>query len=565
MTTRRASSPPDIPGYRHQELLGTGGFADVFLYEQVGLGGRKVGVKVLLEGLRADAQQAFEREASVMAKLSNHPNIVSIFDAGMAPDGRAFLVMEYCPPPHLGTLVRTRPFPVAKALDVIIQIAGAAETAHAAGILHRDIKPANILFTEFQRPALTDFGIAASTLAGHDGRGVGVSVPWAPPEQLSADRPMAPSGDVWSLAATLYTVITGRSPFHVQGAANDSMSMGQRIVNGPLPPLRRDDVPESLENVIRVAMNKRPDQRYPTALEFARALQQIQLQLRYPMTVADVRTEQGAYRHEDDEDAGGTRFEGFVDIDPDAPSAPGQSSWPSHPSSPSASSASTSPTGSTASGASRDMTGLTMPAFDRDIASADLPPIVYHGRGSITPDGPVDFTGPAIPELDGGASPSRVPARFDEPRGPITPEPDRTAAAKKAAVGVLAAVGLTAATVGGYAFLQSRTPSTTSNATAPTGSAMPKDAVGTLVPKVTQLSAKAEGGAVVVSWTNPSPSAGDGYLYRVVDPAKPRDYVLVSEPRVTVPTEPGRTCVEVVLRRSSGRASDPVAECAVTP
>ena len=83
-------------------------------------------------------------------------------------------------------MVRSRPFPVAKALDVIIQIAGAAETAHAAGILHRDIKPANILFTEFQRPALTDFGIAASTSGGHDGRAVGVSVPWAPPEQLSA-------------------------------------------------------------------------------------------------------------------------------------------------------------------------------------------------------------------------------------------------------------------------------------------------------------------------------------------------------------------------------------------
>ena len=547
MTTRRASTPPDIPGYRFQELLGTGGFADVFLYEQVGLGGRKVGVKVLLEGLRADAQQAFEREASVMAKLSNHPNIVTIFDAGMAPDGRAFLVMEYCPPPHLGALVRSRPFPVAKALDVTIQIAGAAETAHAAGILHRDIKPANILFTEFQRPALTDFGIAASTLAGQDGRGVGVSVPWAPPEQLSADRPMAPSGDVWSLAATLYTVLTGRSPFHVHGAANDSMSMGQRIISGQLPPLRRDDVPESLENVIRVAMSKRPEQRYPTALEFARALQQIQLQLRYPMTVADVRTDQGAYRHDDDEDAGGTRYEGFVDIDPDQPSP------------------STSPTGPTASSASRDLTGLTLPALDRDSVSLDLPPIVYHGRGSVTPNGPLEFTGPDIPEVAEDSPASKPPPRFDPGHVTASAERVRGPARMKLIASVLWAVGLTGAIVGGYLVLQSRTTSTTSNTVASNSAAAPKDAVGTLVPRVTQLTARAEGGQVLVSWTNPSPSAGDGYLYRVVDPAKPRDFTVVSETHVTIPSEAGRTCVEVVLRRSSGRSSEPVAECAVTP
>ncbi len=549
MTARRLSTPPDIPGYRYRELLGTGGFADVFLYEQVGLGGRKVGVKVLLEGLRADAQQAFEREASVMAKFSNHPNIVSIFDAGMAPDGRAFLVMEYCPPPHLGAMVRSRPFPVAKALDVIIQIAGAAETAHAAGILHRDIKPANILFTEFQRPALTDFGIAASTSGGHDGRAVGVSVPWAPPEQLSADRPMLPSGDVWSLAATLSTVLTGRSPFYIQGAANDNMSMGQRIVSGQLPPLRRDDVPESLENVIRVAMNKRPDQRYPTALEFARALQQIQLQLRYPMTVADVRTEQSEYRPDDDEDAGGTRFEGFVDIDPD--------SRPSR-------SLSTSPTGPTASGSSRELTGVTLPALDPDRLPVDLPAVVQHGRGSVTPSGPADFTGPGIPEVDASPPGGAAMDGLGQHPLPDPAEPSRRVGARKVAGGLLAALALTAVTVGGYVLLQSRTPSTTQ--TGPSNSTVaPKDAVGNPVPKVTQLSAKAESGQVVISWSNPLSSPEDGYLYRVVDPAKPRDFTLTSDPQVVIPGEPGRTCVEVVLRRASGRSSDPVAECAVTP
>ena len=157
--TRTPSPPPELPGFVYVQPLGTGGFADVFLYEQQ-MPRRRVAVKVLIaERITSGAAQEFTDEANVMAMLSTHPAIVTIYQAGVAGDGRPYLVMEYCPRPNLQVRARKEPFSVAEALRVGIQVAGAVETAHRAGVLHRDIKPANILVTEYNRPALTDFGI----------------------------------------------------------------------------------------------------------------------------------------------------------------------------------------------------------------------------------------------------------------------------------------------------------------------------------------------------------------------------------------------------------------------
>ncbi len=225
--------PPEIPGFRYVEVLGRGGFADVFAYEQLGLG-RRVAVKVMLEGITRDSQRLFESEASVMARLSNHPSIVSIYQAGAAADGRPFLVMEHCPPPPLAARLRQQPLSVGKALEVGIQIAGAVESAHRIGVLHRDIKPANILFTEFGRPALTDFGISVTTHHGV-GQGVnGLSVAWAPPEQIEGDGPTDASADVYSLAATIWATLVGHGPFIRRGERNDDGTVGQRVrTDGP--------------------------------------------------------------------------------------------------------------------------------------------------------------------------------------------------------------------------------------------------------------------------------------------------------------------------------------------
>jgi peptide/nickel transport system substrate-binding protein len=379
MSARQPSAPPEIPGYRYLELLGMGGFADVFLYEQRSMGSRKVAVKVLLQGLRSDTQQAFEDEARAMARLSSHPSIVSVIDAGQTPDGRAYLVMEHCPGAHLGSQVRNRPLNLAKALEVAIQVAGAVETAHAAGIIHRDIKPANILFTEYNRPALTDFGISTSTTS-NQGKAVGVSVPWAPPEQLAAGAETDVTGDVYSLAATLYTVLTGHPPFWRAEGPNDSMTMGGRIVNDPVPPLGRDDVPASLQRVLDVAMSKNTRQRYPTALEFARALQQVQLELHLPVTAADVRVELVQVESDDETEFGGTIAAEFA--------------------------IEATPTGSTTEMADRSgpgFTGGTAQVAQTELeAEGMVPRVSLRGHGSVDARGPVEFTGPVPPVVDDG-------------------------------------------------------------------------------------------------------------------------------------------------------------------
>jgi peptide/nickel transport system substrate-binding protein len=426
VSPRVVSPPPEIPGYQHLDLLGMGGFADVFLYEQRSMGSRKVAVKVLLQGLRSDTQQAFEDEARAMARLSSHPSIVSVIDAGQTPEGRAYLVMEHCPGAHLGSQVKNRPLNLAKAVEVAIQVAGAVETAHAAGIIHRDIKPANILFTEYNRPALTDFGISTSTTS-NQGKAVGVSVPWAPPEQLAAGAETDVTGDVYSLAATLYTVLAGHPPFWRAEGPNDSMTMGGRIVNDPVPPLGRDDVPASLQRVLDVAMSKNAGQRYPTALEFARALQQVQLELHLPVTAADVRVELVQAESEDETEFGGTIAAEFA--------------------------IEATPTGSTTEMRGRTgpgFTGSTAQLAQTDLEADDLVPrVVRRGQGSADAPGPIEFTGPVQPMLDDGHTELRTQLSLHG----VTPDEEDHRTRRRVALWAVVALVVLVIVAGGVVFL----------------------------------------------------------------------------------------------------------------
>ena len=109
---RAPSSPPEIDGYVVDRLIGSGGFSDVFLYEQQ-LPRRKVAVKALLtHELTAQARAAFTTEADLMARLSTHPYIVTIYQAGVARDGRPYLVMEYCSRPSLSERYKRQPLSV---------------------------------------------------------------------------------------------------------------------------------------------------------------------------------------------------------------------------------------------------------------------------------------------------------------------------------------------------------------------------------------------------------------------------------------------------------------------
>src|SRR5690606_29549119 len=226
-----------------------------------------------------------------------------------------YLVMEYCPRPNLQLRARKEPFSVAEALRVGIQVAGAVETAHRAGVLHRDIKPANILVTEYNRPALTDFGIASTTAAITEA--TGMSIPWSPPESFGDPPQSGTRSDVWALGATLFTLLAGRSPFERAGERNSSADLIERIERAPLAPLGRPDAPASLQRLLERSMAKNPADRFPSAVAFARALQKVQIELSHSVTPIDI-VDDHPIEQVDDDDDGLTRVRAVVNIDPDA-------------------------------------------------------------------------------------------------------------------------------------------------------------------------------------------------------------------------------------------------------
>lgn len=284
--SRPPTQPPQLPDYTFERVLGSGGFADVYLYAQH-LPQRQVAIKVLThEATQTRSQEQFVAEANLMAQLSTHSAIVTIYHAGTADDGRPYLAMQYCPLPNLAERLRDRALSVPEALSIGVRLAGALETAHRAGIVHRDVKPANILTTEFGRPALTDFGIAGLTGVDADESG-GVSVPWASPEAIDGEGAGA-LGDVYSLAATIYTLLAARSPFQQAGAPNTRLDYIMRIKRDSVPTLGRNDVPDSLQRLLMRAMAKSPADRPPSALELGHSFQVVEQELRLAMTDVEV-------------------------------------------------------------------------------------------------------------------------------------------------------------------------------------------------------------------------------------------------------------------------------------
>lgn len=275
---------PALPGMTCIEKLGSGGFSDVYLYEREHPRGR-VAVKLLkADVLDENQRRQFSAEADAMAELAEHPYIVPVLGAGTSAGGRPYLVMRYYPPPDLGARVAREPLDVTGALRTGIQLASAVETAHRAGIIHRDIKPANVLISSYGVPGLSDFGIAGrGDRTEADDEHLGVSMPWSPPEVLTGQSNGSPVSDVYSLAATIWNLLVGRSPFAVPGA-NGERALFKRILHSAPPATGRADVPASLERLLQQAMAKQPDHRPQSALELARHLQRVEQELRLART-----------------------------------------------------------------------------------------------------------------------------------------------------------------------------------------------------------------------------------------------------------------------------------------
>ena len=287
MPRRLPSTPPNLPGFAFIRVLGSGGFADVFLYEQ-NMPRRLVAVKVLLaEYVNDDLRRMFQAEANLMAQLSSHPSILTVYQASVAADGRPYLVMEYCSA-TLGQRYRAVQLPMAEVLSVGVRIASAIETAHRQGVLHRDIKPSNILTTAYGHPVLSDFGIAATLGEAETSDAVGLSIPWSAPEVLRDEVAGTVASEVWSLGATVYSLLAGRSPFEVPGGDNGSIALIGRIEKAKVSATGRSDVPRSLEAVLARSMSKRPSDRQSSALEFIRDLQSVEEELGLPQTPIEV-------------------------------------------------------------------------------------------------------------------------------------------------------------------------------------------------------------------------------------------------------------------------------------
>ncbi len=271
-------SAPVIPGFAFVEHLGSGGFADVFLYEQQ-WPRQRVAVKVVRPDVPLTDREKylFTAEANSMARLADHPYIVSVITAGVtAEGGRPFLVMRYCPPPDLGVRVRSNPMAPVDAVSTGIKLASAIETAHRSGILHRDIKPSNVLVTSYHEPALTDFGIAGHMSEVEGDHDVRISYPWSPPELLDGRSNGSVASDVYSLGATIWHLLVGRSPFSIPSGDNSTRALSARILHAAPPATQRPDVPPALDRLLQQCLAKRPEHRPASALELARALQRIE-------------------------------------------------------------------------------------------------------------------------------------------------------------------------------------------------------------------------------------------------------------------------------------------------
>ena len=589
MSSERNAPPqgPPIPGARPKRFLGAGGFADVFLYEQQ-VPHRDVAVKILRQGGSQRDHHRFTTEADLMARLSSHPSIVSVYGAGTVEEERSYLIMEYCPPPHLGKLAASQPLTLTRTLEIGIQVAGAVETIHRVGYLHRDIKPANILLTSFGRPVLGDFGIAAPIgLSIEQDEFGGASPPWASPEQQLDQESLTPASDVYALAATIYTLLAGRSPHvDVSGAdRNDQLSMLDRVLHRPIPPIGRRDVPEQLERVLVTAMAKSPSGRYTSAVALARALQQVQTDLQLATTQLDVMEETPGGQPDGAGDQDSTMLRPVLTVDPDGP------------------------TGTVPITHKHDDAATTF--APRRVEAQSTNGTLLRNRSRLRFSAPQAPAGPLMPEIPGTRSGRRdddadaaleatvLPGQrarassattSSSPRcGTATHSVDDAAdgtantagsdeaevhrrrqrehlSGRAVAVTVLgAAVVVCLSVIGVWSVL--REEGGTQQATPHPATTAPPGAVpgAGLLPAVTDLKVSQAEGRVAATWSYDSSGGDVVFLYRISDPGQLLPVQETRQTSATVTPISARTCIEVIARDSSGASSEASVACIDTP
>jgi serine/threonine protein kinase/Tfp pilus assembly protein PilF len=281
-----------ISRYRIIEKLGAGGMGEVFLAEDTKLG-RKVALKLLAEELtqNRDRLNRFDQEAYAASAL-NHPNILTIYEMG-DEGGRHFIATEFIDGVTLRKRLGGPPMELSEVLDVAIQVAGALEEAHAAGIIHRDIKPENIMIRRSHVKVL-DFGLAKLTekpemdhadteavtraLVQTDAGLVLGTSQYMSPEQARG-KPVDARTDIWSLGVVLYEMASGRAPFTGETKTDVIVAIAK---SDPLPLARfAPNAPAEFEWIVMKALRKDVDERYQTIKELETDLKKLKQRLEF--------------------------------------------------------------------------------------------------------------------------------------------------------------------------------------------------------------------------------------------------------------------------------------------